>query len=92
MEALEVRATWEAPSIAEDEAPSDGEVHAEDREARARAHRRSVIDRPHITPVQARQRLVYLGAGIVVAVLVIAVLGWMEWWDLSAVSLLPAPQ
>ncbi len=89
MEALEVRMTAEAPAIAEDEA-ADGE--AEDDHGHARAHRRSVINRAHTTPVRTRQRIVYVGAGIVVVVLVIAVLSWMEWWDLSAVSLLPAPQ
>jgi hypothetical protein len=94
IEALAVPVVTEAPVIAGDEAGETGaEIEAEDHDAfPARARRRSVIKRTHVTAVRSRQRLVYVAAGIVVAVLVIAVLSWMEWWDLSSVSLLPPPQ
>jgi hypothetical protein len=60
-------------------------------ERAAHVHRRSSIPRTHLRPARSHQRLVYLLAGIIVAILVVAVLSWMEWWDLSAVSL-PDPE
>jgi hypothetical protein len=54
-------------------------------------HRRSSIRRIRLTPSRTRHRLVYLAAGIMAAIFVVAVLSWMEWWDLSAVSL-PDPE
>ena len=90
VEALELPVKAEMPLVAEDVVRED---EAEDPAGRA-AHlrRRSGIPRTHVTPARTRQRLVYLAAGIVVAVLVITVLSWMEWWDLAPVSLLPAPE
>ena len=60
-------------------------------ERAAHVHRRSSIPRTRLTRARSHQRLIYLVAGIMVAILVVAVLSWMEWWDLSPVSL-PAPE
>jgi hypothetical protein len=78
-----------ALAAGEDSADSTAEpVRTPEQEA-VRARHRSVIDRPHTSPAQTRRRVVYVTAGLVVTVLVVTVLSWMEWWDLSAVSLLP---
>ncbi len=89
--ALEVPVPAEAPLGEQGESEEPREERHEEVGHAPHARHRTAIARTHATPVRTRQRLVYLLAGITVAVLVIAVLSWMEWWDLTPVSL-PDPQ
>jgi hypothetical protein len=88
VKALEIPVPAEAPAGLEPLAEEPGQDGAE---RAAHVHRRSSRPRPHLAPVRTHQRLVYLAGGIMAAILVVAVLSWLEWWDLSPISL-PAPE